>query len=496
MNKSNVKFWVLGVLVVVLVVFFFSTRLSSQSVLSPPSTVSLQGGSVFWSAYVSVNDIKEGVGFNFAPSSTVLTSVVGSYPVGTNVTPKDGVIVYFSKADNFCTYQLVAVNRFNGIVNNAFTYYELQSPQRTFNVLVCADSDCKTVDATTPGNRLTFNANGGSLVVAPQGALVGKQDCPSNPNVALYIQKDGTPIFYNEAGLLDTYSHFTGFFTVFTNIDSFLSSHVSKSTFQSGFSSAPVVDSGRSYVKGSMNGNVSFGSGQILLTADAKFFASTFVVPPPVCNPKIDSLKVNDIVQGKSGTGNVVISVDTSCSLYLSAYTSRSSVTPSSTSLQVSSSSSVPFNIQCNVASGADSLTVKVCSGNDYVGNTNCISKSVSFNCLDSTSSSYCGDSRCDGGIGETAVTCSKDCSIAPVDIPVSVPLDCSKNIRWGGLIGSNPVIIDSTSCNLFGFNCKPVTKNTCSDDFTGLIVVSIIVIILAVGIFLYFKFKKPKRKK
>ena len=504
MSKESKKWFYLIPLffVALFAILYFTGVLGGivkQSVISPPSNVQFKDGTVYWSATVNANDINEGVGFNFVPSPVTLTQQVGSYPVNTKVTPKDSVVVYFSKSDNFCTYQLTpskASAKIIGISSNyiEINYFELLSPQRTFNVIVCADSDCKTIDATTPGNRLTFFANGGSLVVSPQGALVGKSDCPSANNVGLYFKQDGTPIYFNEAKLIADYQNsWKGWAQLFGfNLDNYVSKvDWSYPTFIAGFSSSPSIDPGRTFVKGLMSG-LSFGTGQILLTADAKYFNSAFVVPPTACKPSISSLNVNDISQGSSGTAALSLSADKDCTLYVSASTTRSSVSPSSTNIVASTSkSNVNFLIECNVGSGGDSLNVKVCSGNDYTGNTNCVSKSESFNCVQSKpSGSYCGDGKCDSSIGESSNTCIADCPLPPQPNPTPTTLDCSKYSKLGGLIPSNPVTTSGESCVLGFIACKPQVVNTCQSDYSLVLILGVLLIFALVVVYFVSKGK------
>jgi hypothetical protein len=461
------------------------------SVISPPTQVNIQGGEVYWSALISANNIKDGVGFNFAPSSTTLTEVAGSYPVGTKVTPTDSVIVYFSSKESSCSYQLTPISFGGNILANrpSITYYQLNSPVRSLKVDVCADSDCKVLDALNIGAPIEFTANGGKLVVTAQGGLMGAQDCPTNANVAVYKTSDNRFVFYNEAQFKDAYSSYT--WVSFTNLDNYLSTRASKANvFTQGFGgNIPSVDQGVTKVTGEMPMNL-LGSGTVLLTANAKYFASTFVVPPETCTPKIDSISVSDIQQDGQGTASVKISADKICALNVESSTERSSITPKTQTLAATTSSkTLNYIVKCNAGSGADAVKIKACSSNDYTGLDKCDSETKAFNCIqEEPTTNYCGDGTCDSNIGENSATCSKDCKTPITPDPDDKQLDCS--IYGNFLVPYTPVMTAQEKCTLGFINCRQVINNGCEANYTLLIVIIILAIIG--GLTLYF----VKRKK
>lgn len=498
------KEYIYGIIFIValFVALIFLGVLKTASFITPPQQVNVVGNDVQWVFTVNANSIKDGVGFILNPEQKALTTATASYPVGTKVVPSNSVVLYFSRGSASCSYQLqkqtYAAATVLGIqVAPALSYYQLQAPQRTINVDVCADADCKTIDATAPNAAIQFtSSNGGTLNVNAQGALVSKQDCPTNGDVALYYDAAGTPKFYSQGCIASIQNGLAGINGVFAGSwDKTLAQGCAISTFVSGFNANPAIANGQ--LVGQMN-PAAFGTGQVQVTGDAKYFGASFIVPAQTCNPKITNVVANDIQEDSSGTAKVTVSADNACQVTVTSSAVRSSIAPPYVGLSFTAAGSkdATFIVQCNSNSGADSVSFTACSKNDF-GVKNCDTSSDTFNCVQATPSKYCGDNVCDASSGEDYNTCPKDC-VAPVDpcksvnppASCSTQLDCSQGGSW--LIPQHAVTTTSQSCVLGFIACKPVVSNSCDNDYT-LLTILIIVIIASLILIYFMKFRRKK---
>lgn len=492
MTKNNVKYYVLGGLfIIALFAFFFFSGILSQSVLSAQTRAQLQNGDVVWIASLTASNVDDGVGFSVNPAPYVYEQSTSQYPVGTKVTPKDIFVVYFSRGTSYCTYRVISSTRTNIFGLRTLNYYVLSNPELTSNVLVGVDGSYQTLDATVMNKRLTFSSNGGSIVVESQGVVSGKKDCYQASNTALYITSTGEQVF---VGRSDLEGRFTSLQGIFTNYDGFVKGLARDTAFTSEYSLVSV-SSDRSSVKGTIDNGALFSAGLITVTADAKAFKSTFLIPPKTCKPSV-SLSTTDIQEASSGNAKLSVSSDAACEVNYDVSITRGTVTPSSGSFSFTSASSMSKNliIQASSKSGSAKLTVKACSGTQYAGDTSCDTESSTINYLQKSDSNdllKCGDGVCSASIGEDSGNCPNDCvNNAPTEKNDSA-LSCTN--KFGGLVFASPSL--TQSCNLW---CKwgisePKIVNTCTYDYTLLIIVMVLLIVVCVVIYLV---KRSKRKK
>lgn len=492
LQTKTIIIFLIGLVVVFSGLSYFGL-IKTQSVITPPIQAQVSDGRVVWISTIASDSIKDGVGFsNFNPADYTMQVSADGYPAGTQVLPKDDVIVYISKNDNLCEYILEA-QTFNYAVGFPLVkYYALRNPSRKIMVDVCIDATCKQLDAVNFGEiPLSFASNGGELTVKGIGALVGQKNCPEYSDVALIFDSSNVPQYCSKASLFSRSSgswipDFTLVTALFSQpkMNDYVIKGIQKVSFVSDFAAVPVVSATRNLLTGQMP-DLALGVGAVTVTADAKYFRSAYIVPSQQAKPVIDSITITDIKQSSTGTATVKLSnTGNTGNVAVEVSAERSEVIPESQAITLAASKTLTFRIVSPINSGADKLTVKACT-TDQLGSNLCVTKSKSFNILADNPTLYCGDGKCTASIGETSVTCAKDCGQAPQPVPPDTPLDCSSYNQLGGLIWSTPQMTEGKGfLGLF-----PYEKNTCVPNYTGLIFV--IIVLLIAGLIVYFKKRK-----
>lgn len=466
--------------------------LKTQSIITPPIQAQISDGRVVWIATIASDSIKDGVGLSINPADFTMDNSADGYPAGTKVIPKDDTIVYISKNNNACEY-VVEQSSFNYALGfPQVQYYTLRNPSRKIMMDVCVASDCHQIDAVNFAEApTTFANNGGELTVKGLGALVGQKNCPEYSDVAILFGSNNVPKYISKSRmfsrtpyniyLVPDASMIVALFSQ-PKMNDWVINHFPVNPFIEDFSSAPTINSVRNLLTGQMP-DQSLGVGTVTVVADAKYFRSAYIVPSQQARPRIDSITINDLKQSSSGTATVKITNSgDKGNVAVSATASRSQIIPESQSITLDRSKTLSFQVIAPANTGADKITVKVCT-TDQLGNNICDSKSESFNVLSDNPREFCGDNKCQSDNGETQTTCPEDCKgPGPGPVPPGTPLDCSKYNQLGGLIWSNPETTEGKGfLGLF-----PYEKNTCVPNYTGLI--AVIIVIVIAGLIVYFK--------
>ena len=495
MDKKLKSGLLVGSFVIALFTILYFTGVIGQSVLSAPATAQISNGQVLWFASIVADNIGEGVGFYVSASPFTLPQSVDGYPVGTKIVPKDSVIVYISKGSNLCSYILEPMSR-SKLLFPTLNYYVLKNPKRSILVDVCVDSDCRVLDAVNfASDPLDFSRNGGKLTVKGLGGLIGDKDCPNYQDVALVFSSSNVPNYVSLNNLNSKYDSLNiihdGALSYFSSakLRDWAISNIQGVVFVSDFDNVPVVNSLGNLLTGQM-GDLSIGAGVVSVIADAKVWNSAFIVPSQQAEPVIDSLKCYDLQKGSTGSGTLKLSNDgDKGAVAITLSSDRTQISPSTKSITLDSSYTLGFEVIAPSTSGAYKITAKAC-GTSSIGSSICDSKTVTCNVLDNTPSQYCGDGVCNAG--ETKTTCARDCPNDPIDPPITPPLECKDKL--GGLISGSPVQIESC-----GFWCKlglsePTLVNTCSYDYTPLLLVLLALIIFIVVLMYVLKKKRSKK--
>lgn len=366
-----------------------------QSLLSVDTTVI--DDKVHWIVTGTANNLDEGYKFiRYSPDDYERED-------GTEVQPKDSLDLRVSKGDSYCDYSFEenVVTKFYFV---DFSYYTLKSPERTANFIVEDENtgDSKTIDGTTE-DSYTFNKDGGKAVVEPQGILSSKEDCPDYENVVMTIDDDGNKNFYYRNQFEDYLDDMS---LSLTDIYETLNADLSTNTqFIEAFNDYEVSST-------EFKGDIDIGSAVFTITADEDYFDSFVYEPPKQVEPKISNIMIGDIEQGESGSVRVFIDNmnDEEGKATISASADKSSVDPSSTSIQLKDSADSYFTVTPgSFSSGSDNICFEVCSTSQFE-ETNCDEQCESFEIIEEEpNEGYCGDDTCQEW--ETETTCPEDCS-------------------------------------------------------------------------------------
>ena len=406
-NKKFLKFGIifLSIVLIVSVVYFGFLR---QSVLTPPTTVTLSNGKVYWVAANVANSMDESWTFNYRVGQNVNDYTLQD---GSVVKPQKSMSIYFSKGDSYCYYTFTEQYKtvyVTGIIPETFKYWILNNANRVANVRIrdSSGNDITVNGAQTLDNTFYDKTDGkGSVTIQSQGLLVSDSDCPPQENVAVYVNKDGYAKVVYKDQLINKINSL-GYFASFGNILNYLSSSVDENTqFLNSFNNYDM-----SPLSGYFKGYKNLGNSILTFTADQDYFDSVVYTPPKIVTPSIYQL----ICPSSIGTGasegiNVKIrNLDSGSSGYVNIIPTGTNVviTPLSRNMLLSDTISVPFTITAQSLAGTGRVDVQVCSQSQF-GGSKCDSSSCSFNIIENNPV-ICGDGVCQAS--ETNTTCPQDC--------------------------------------------------------------------------------------
>lgn len=383
--------------------FLIKSGALQQTALAVSSITVGDDGKVYWSFLASATDIDESVVFTSKPTSFTKDD-------GTKVTPQSTMSINFSKADSYCTYRYADVTKkvwILGVYPYNVDYKILSSPERTAHIRVNDGNQAITFDATTIQSFSLNDKDGtGSVKITTQGILAGKTDCPDYEEVVVLTDSKGvTKVYYRddwEAALnkATNFLDFTGF------INAAWSQVRINSNFLNSFSSYNIGDT-------NFKGNVDLGSGVFTITADQDYFDSIIYIPSKIINPSIQPINIPaklevdstnsfrvDITNSVAGCGYITV---TATSL-------KSTITPSSTRINLCDSVSTYFIIKTPNIVTDDTVTIKACSVSQF-GDSYCDTETKTFNIVKTSDVVVkCGDGICQSS--ENNATCPADCLI------------------------------------------------------------------------------------
>lgn len=375
----------------------FKLGFIGQSILSVSNVNVGTDGKVYWTYYASAS--KPGETYTFS------TSTPAPYNNGgTTVTPKTSFSLSITPQYPLCNYQLTSSTyNQNFLFGKQIPYYALNNPEKVANVDITNSNtgETKTLDGTTQTST-TFNSNGGTLAVETQGLLSGKFNCPAYSNDILIKTSNGYGIY--------KYSDFITYFSNAGNtntISAFISRYSQDNAFTNTFQSFPILSSDSSTLSGPINlGFVTF-----TITADQNYFKSTYYTPPADAKPQITSISSpSQIQQGSQNSFTVYMSnIGSSGQVLITPTSNVVSISPSSINYNLGNSGSYSFNIVGQDSVGSGNINVQVCAVNQFAGNTNCVSKSVSIQVTEKPANTFCGDGICQAN--ENKATCPSDCN-------------------------------------------------------------------------------------
>lgn len=379
MKKSVISLIIGLVLIASIIGVIFIVGIPGQSILSL-SKVQLVDGKAYWLLTASANNIDETSIFTYNPSTYTTLD-------GTQIKPKDSLVITFSKQESQCVYQAQKIQKsFLGLDRS---YYILQNPEREANILIFdGNGQQTTLDATLVQSKTIKDIDGkGSLTIETQGILAGKTDCPNYENVAI-VWNSGNPIFYEKS-----------------DYELKLSSNARKNNiFPSSFDSFPTFNGGE------LRGDINIGNGVFTITADQDYFDSVVISPSKVAKPKITEIIIpEEIKEDTPSTMKVIIENDgDDGNIIIEAESDAMSINPSSTNILLRDSKTISYTLQLTGDIGSQSVKVTACSGNQF-GEGNCDTKTKSFKIVSGdTGLGYCGDGICQ--LFESKTTCASDC--------------------------------------------------------------------------------------
>lgn len=489
MKKSAKVVWsivsliVLALLVYLIVVYSGQT----QSVLSVSQVNVGSDGKVYWVATGTANNIDEGYQFDFFPTQTY-TKTDGSI-----VKPTGGAIVFVSKGQSSCSYQLQAqtLSLCGGLL--PIKYYTLGNAQRTA-IINIKDGYGSTLsmDGTITSSKTITASNGGKLTIQTQGILQGKTDCPaSSSTTAIYVINGKTTI--GTTSYID-YMRSQGSGTGCLNLLNLINLYSAKITENTGFISS--FNTYPTITAQTLTGNVNLGSAVFTISGDQTYFRAVTILPPKPAVPKITSISLPQLNSGKSGSMSVTLSNSGSeGSVVVKATSSQYSIYPSSQNVVLGTTSKTlyfPITAITTQSGTSSSVSVEVCSTGQF-STSNCDNMVKTSSILGEGSpkpKEYCGDTICQAN--ENNVTCSADCKI-------TIQCESGKSLVNGVCVEDKTCSwyetkSVSTSYGLFGwrklFN-NPVSTTECKlSSWVYLAVLGAIVLVLGV-VFILVRYKR-----
>ena len=413
--KKGTKIF-LGVLLFIAVigVFYFST---SQSVLSLSQINVGTDGQVYWTYFASASKPGETYSFSASPNAYTLPGTT------TQIQPQKSISISISPKQPLCDYQLTQKTKSYGFLGlSKVTYYELNNPEKIAKVYITdiANGETKILDGTVQ-SAVTFNANGGTLVVETQGLLAGKFNCPEYSNEILLKFENGQYGFYKQNKFDDYFSSGDIGASIFASASNFNQKVGQDNTFTNSFNLYPLLSPDGNLVTGSIN----FGFPTFTITANQKYFKSTTYIPPVDAKPIINQIINPSEIQQNSQNSLIVNLINNGEKglVIIRGISNDVSISPSSYNLILDRVASQTFNIVASNNIGSHSGLIEVCAVNQFEGNKNCDSKSFYYTITEKPANTFCGDGVCQ--TNENNATCPIDCNVINPPIIPPKPDEC-----------------------------------------------------------------------
>lgn len=350
-------------------------------------------------AYWVVNLAPEGSGekIYFTAKSNELKPISDSK--GGKFVPRQGFYIEFDRELPYCEYQLrddtIRMEKIFGF--GLWKYYALSLTGENNAPIVIkpSEGDSIRVDGFKIGESTFVEKDStGKLTIQVQGALMGKQSCPSGGNVAVSWDTRNGKIqgYYDTQGLRDRRNDFIAEFPDYgcTIVNSF-TSLICKKPFDS------------------------LGRGTLTAVVDSEYL-DAYYVPPTSGKPKIEKIEVTDVIEGKTSSIKVTVMNigNNEGNFQLSSISSDFSFKPTTTNLNLkpNQKQDVYFVVVGKQVS-KDLIgkgTFKLCTSSQF-SSSDCVSSDFSTTIKNSgivTPTNVCGNKVCE--TNENAQTCPFDC--------------------------------------------------------------------------------------
>lgn len=475
------------------VFFIIGSDFIQQSVLSPPTTVTLQDGKVFWIMSNVVDSMDEGYTLNYRVGSNVNDYKL---PNDNIVKPQQSMSLTFSKQDSYCYYTMQKnyyEYRTIFLVKKTFMYWTFNNPNRIVNVHVqSSDGQSVTWNGAQTTSKIIYDSDGkGSVVIKSLGLLSGVNPCPSNTNIAIYVNSNGfadhvyRDQIENEISKNLNYPSESAFIKIMDDGTSINTQFLNTFT---GYSSSPL----QSEFKGDLN----IGSPVITLTADQDYFDSIIYIPPKEVDPVIIDVNCPPAMKVGDSTGmSVKIKNYEDSSGYISIEVDGTDavITPTSRNVKITDTITVPFTITADSEEGTGRIDIEVCSTDQFYS-PNCDTDFCKFDIEEDEPLTYCGDGTCQ--LNEGLTTCPEDCE-GDIVVDDLCENKTPKFLGWTWVEketvkGRGPFGI----LGIIGLNKTTVTGK-CVAQFLPYYIGGLVIIILGTVMILTMrKAKKKKRRK
>lgn len=473
-----VVFLIIIVLLIVVGLVFFPRM---QSILTPPVKTNLVDGRVYWVATVSGDSLDEGFNFEYRVGDNVNDFTL---PSGVVVEPKKSYNLRFEKGKSQCVYVLEKT-KLSKLLLPSIDYYILKNPERVVEVVVRDNrGNIKIIDGSVVQSVDLIDSDGRGIVTIQTVGIIGsKLDCPDYENVALMIDNNFVPHYFDRLNLVSKYNSLT-IYNLVGAIDFLVNYGKVNTQFVSAFTNLNLDSS---YTK--IVGDINVGNAVFTVTADQDVFDSVLVQPASVAIPRIESVNINDLERDTIGTLKVVIiNTGNPGNINVKLVGGRSSFSPSSINVLLNDRLELSFNVKSGFSQGSDSVSVEVCGVSQFGGGI-CDSEVKNFNILNTAPKKYCGDNICDSLFGENANTCNIDCKNIPLlpDEMVCAP-------KFAGLVQGEVGVKEECGflCNL-GIT-RPTPVNVCVYDYSLFWIFGLVILAVA-GIIVGLNLKRRRKK-
>ena len=397
---KNILFIIAGVgAVVFLVIAGVSQTIRSVSNYEDNS------GDRHWLVNGVADSVDEGFTFRSLPTSIELND-------GTKITPKEEAVLYVSKKESSCEYQLnkitnpIKITTLFGLITlfeADLEYYQLLAGERTALVSVRDDSGNERIIDGTLTQKISFYDNGGTLTFKSLGILSSKRSCESASNVAIIFDNEGSPSIVEKNDLeraIGTLGDQR--FSAFTILDlyNFINTEVDENVNFLSIFNDYEIDSKNKFI-----GEVDLGSAEFVIDADQDYYDSFVYTPPKPVRPKVTLNAPSEQEQDESYSVKAIItnSEDSQGNVLVTTGVSSGSIVPSSQNIILGDSKELNFIVKSPDMKTTQRVCVKACSVNENNCDESCRSVSITEEPVID-----CGNGVCESF--ESYTSCPADC--------------------------------------------------------------------------------------
>jgi hypothetical protein len=479
MKKKQQKFLITGVIVSILVIALLAFGLQ-QSILGV-SNYEDNTGNTHWLINGVADSVDEGYIFRSLPAKITQGD-------GDTVTPKEEAVLYVTKKESYCDFQLSKVTKNVNIKILMITiktidvgYYQLLSPERHAIITVKDDSGAsKDIDGTLTQTAIFYD-NGGKLEFKTVGTLGSNRECGSASNVALVRQSDGSYKIYDKADYDRKIGNLKDI-QVASGIPIFGLSDIINYLRTDPKVDVSFVSNFRNYniANDIFKGNVDIGSVQYTIDADAKYYNSVVYIKPKQVKPSVQVIAQEEVNRDGSYSAKAIITnqESSSGSIVVKATVNTGSVTGTGNFI-LNKTLEVPLIVKSPNKITEINLCVEACSTSSPV-NCDKSCKTTSVVASDVNVQIKCGDKKCNGA--ETKTTCPQDCDDNDNN-EMCIP-------KWYQQSGTKTYY----KYSIFGIKAGPVQEPVCQT--ASWIIYSIIGFIIIGSVGIYTLIMKPANKR